>query len=572
MTNPNNSTVVDYVKKSFDLKNQGFYKPAIEMLYKALSLSSDNLEILAQLAHLYRLLGNSDRAVYYIEKVLELDSKHLDCLNLLEEIYINQENLKSAKEISEKIYEIQPNPENFAKKINILNKLQDFDGVKILETTVIEFDDEVLYEMACAYYDNYEFSKALELLKSGLGKNSKNEKIMLFLGKIYYDNKDYENAKKMFKSLAKINPTGEVLNYLGLLKLDEKDISEAAEYFKRALKTDKQNPEYLYNLASAYFLNGWLDEALKYFNQAICLNPDNIDYHYSLAYLLYQKKDYDKALNELKFINTIEQHHELSNVLNAMIIGKKGDLLEAKARLENIVKYNQDDDFAYSALSEIYKELSLFDLAKNTLKKAIELKPSSVNYLSELLEIEFNAKNYTEAIELAEKILKLNEKYLYAYVALAKIYFEQKDFEQVFETAQDIIELEPSAPEGYYYNALALFEQGDKDFAIESLKKSVSLDLNNATLYAKMSEFYQELGDYKQAFEWAKEANEIDDRNYKYKWLCAKLAATLHKEDDAVKYYSQSYRLGAFDKDLSQDYAKYLTSIGKEKQAKKILK
>lgn len=569
--NANNQAIVDYVKKSFELKNQGFFKPAIEMLYKALSLDGDNLEILAQLAHLYTLLGNSDRAVYYIEKVLDLDSKHLDCLNLLEEIYLNRDNLKLAKDVSEKIYDIQPTPKNLAKKINILNKLQDFDGIEKLESSVVEFDDEVFYELACAYYKNYDFSKAFELLKSGFEKNNKNEKIILFLGKIYYDNKDFTNSKKMFMNLEKINPTAEVLNYLGLLKLEEKNISEAISYFKNAQKSDNQNSEYVYNLASAYFLNGWLDEAAKCFNQAICLNPDNINYHYSLAYLHYQKKAYDKALNELKFINTIEQHHELSNVLNAMIIGKKGDLLAAKTQLENIVKHNKEDDYAYSALSEIYKELSLTDLAKKAIKHAIELNPSSVDYLSELLELEFNEKNYEEASKLAEEILKLNEKYLYAHIILAKINLEQKNLEQVFEIAQDIIELAPSSPEGYYYNALALFEQGDKDFAVASLKKAISIDLNNALLYAKMSEFYQELGDFKLALEWAKEASEIDSRNYKYKWLCAKLAATLCNQDEAVKYYSQSYRLANFDKDLSQDYAKYLTSIGKEKQAKKIL-
>ena len=41
---------------------------------------------------------------------------------------------------------------------------------------------------------------------------------------------------------------------------------------------------------------------------------------------------------------------------------------------------------------------------------------------------------------------------------------------------------------------------------------------------------------------------------------------------DAIKYYSQSYRLASFDNELCQDYANYLTSIGKEKQAKKIFK
>jgi len=147
---------------------------------------------------------------------------------------------------------------------------------------------------------------------------------------------------------------------------------------------------------------------------------------------------------------------------------------------------------------------------------------------------------------------------------------ELKDFEEVFEAAQNIIKLDSNCAKGYYYNALALFEQGDKDFALESMKKSISLDLNNAVLYIKMSEFYQDLGDMQNAYAWAKEANEIDTRNYKYKWLCAKIASALHNQDAAGKHYSQSYRLAAFDKDLCKDYADFLKSIGQNKQAERV--
>ncbi|MEI8129534.1 MAG: tetratricopeptide repeat protein, partial [bacterium] len=366
-----NTQIVGYIKKSFELKNQGFYKPAIEMLYKALSIDGDNLEILAQLAHIYKLLGNFQRAVDYIEKVLDINDKHLDCLFLLEEIYLLQGNLQLAKDVCEKIYEIQPTSQNLAKKINILNKLNDFNSVQKLEKSAYELNDEVLYEMAVAYYEKNLLPKSLELLELGHAKNTKNDKIMLLLAKIYYDNQNFEKAKEMFSDLEKINPTAEIMNYLGLLKLNESNFTKAVGYFLKATKADAKNSEYLYNLASAYFLNGWLDEALKYFSRAICLNPKNVSYHYSLAYLYYQKKTYDKALFELEFIKTVEPNHDLSNVLNAMVIAKKGDLLTAKNQLEQIVQNNKSEDFAHAALSKIYRELLQLGLAKQSIERAI---------------------------------------------------------------------------------------------------------------------------------------------------------------------------------------------------------
>lgn len=565
------SQILDYIKKSFELKNQGFYKPAIEMLFKALAIDNENLEILVQLAYLYKLLDNYERATYYIEKVLDINPNHIDCMLLLEEIYIIQNDLKPALDMSEKIYAIQPTFQNLAKKINVLNKTNDFERIKEIEKSISEYNDEVLYEISCAYYKNSDLEKASQLLELGYAKNSKNSKIVLLLARIYYELNNFESSKKMFLELKKENLTAEVLNYFGLFELNDKNFTKAMDYFSKAVKQDTKNPEYSYNLASAYFLNGWLDEALKYFNQAVGLDSENIDYHYSLAYLYYQKKMYDKASYELDFINSIEQHHSMSNVLRAMITAKKGDLYSARKQLEDIVSDNKTDDFAYYSLSQVYKELSLIDSAKDMVNKAIALNPSSLDYLSELADIEFNQKNYENALEIIYKILKINEKYVYAYILLAKISLEKKDFDKVYDAAQDIIELDSNSPEGYYYNALTLFEQNDTGFAVESLKKAISLDLNNASLYIKMSEFYQDLGDMKNAYDWAKEAAEIEDRNYEYKWLCAKLSAALKNEDAAVKYYSQSYRLASFDKNLCEDYAKYLKSVGKDKQADKIL-
>lgn len=567
-----NTEIIDYIKKSFELKNQGFYKPAIEMLYKALSIDSENLEILVQLAHLYKLLDNFQRSIYYIEKVLDINPNHLDCLCLLEEIYLQQADLKSARDISERIFNILPTSENLAQRINILNKIYDFEEVKNIEKTIANIDDKGLYEIACAYYENYDRQKALEILESAFQMNSKNERIMLMLGKIYYENKEFKKSKKIFTELENINPTGDVYNYLGLFKLNGNRFTQAAGYFTKAQESNPLNAEYAYNLGSAYFLNGWFDEALKFFNKAICLDSDNINYHFSIAYLYYQKKIYDKAQKELDFIYKLEQHHELSNVLRAMIKAKTGDLLGAKADLEKIIKFNEADDFAYSALSQIHKEFAQHDLAKQAIVRAIEINPTSLHYLIELVEIEFEQKNYDDALNIIDKILEINDKYIQAYIFTAKINLERKDFAQVYEAAQNIIELDSNCAEGYYYNAIALFEQDDKDFAVENLKKAISLDLNNAALYVKMSEFYQDLGDLKNAYAWAKEANEIDERNYKYKWLCAKIASTLHNNDAATKHYSQSYRLATFDKDLCKDYADFLTLIGESKKAKKIIK
>ena len=67
-----NTQSLQYIKQAFELKEQKYYKPAIEMLYKALEVENDNIEILYQIGELYFLINNYTRALQYLEKVLSI--------------------------------------------------------------------------------------------------------------------------------------------------------------------------------------------------------------------------------------------------------------------------------------------------------------------------------------------------------------------------------------------------------------------------------------------------------------------------------------------------------------------
>ena len=120
-------------------------------------------------------------------------------------------------------------------------------------------------------------------------------------------------------------------------------------------------------------------------------------------------------------------------------------------------------------------------------------------------------------------------KYYYSKVLEAELYNMTKQDDDLFETAQELIEMDMNKFEGYYYNALALFEKNDINFAIESLKKAISQDVNNAELYVKMSEFYQAIGKVEDAFEYIKEASDID-KSAKNQELYLELAKILRRK------------------------------------------
>ena len=524
-----NNEVLDYITKSFDLKRQGFYKPAIEMLYKALSIENNNAEILSQLAEVYYLLGNNQRAINYIEQTLEVNPLHVDSLKLMKKIYYDEENYIEAQKAAVKVFELNPTAENFADKVQILNKINDLDTILDLEHANFDFNEEIYYQFAVAHYQNDDYKGAIANLEKAKELKPDDIKIETLLAQVYYLNNDLEKSKELFLKHEQNDEVENavVMNYLGLFKLDENKIEEAINYFSKAVKIDSQNSKYAFNLSNAYFTNGWMDEALKFMNVAICLEPENCEYRYAQAYSYFLNNQYEKSLNEIKNIFKINPDYVDAQVLEALIKSKMGDPVYAKVELDKIVKENPKHEFAIHSLAQICIELEQLKLACKWMGRLIDIDPTLVNK-TEYANLLIDDTCYGEAQEIIENMLTENPKYLEAYILQAKNYIFMKDYDSAFESAQQIIEIDQNNANGYFYNALALFEIGDTNFAIESMKKAISLDVNNAMYYVRMSEFYQKLGQYENALAYISEAASIDE-SAQNKELYAKLASIVRK-------------------------------------------
>ncbi len=510
--------VVNYIKRAFELKSQECYKQSIEMLYKVLESEPDNIEILYQIGDMYVLLHNYDRAVRYLEKVLQVDENHIPSLNLLAKISLRQENLQEALDYAKKVYEIQPEKNNLRQLIKILGKMNNLSEI---EKYSDKTDNDCMYEYALSCYKNGKFEKAKEILAD---IDCENEDCKILLGKIYFDENDFDKSRDIFESFGKTCKNPEVLNYLGLFALEDMKFVDAIKYFSQASNISKNNPVYFYNLGNAYFFNGWRDEAVNAYQKAIVLFPENLDYRYSLAYLYYEMKNFDKARKEVDMILANDENHFQARVLHALLKLKDKDYLGAQKILEENVNAGFEDDFTLISLGKVYNEINMFEKAESVIKKVIAKNPENISYISDLADVYIKEKRYDDAISLVQQVIDSNERYIYAYITGAKIAYLKGDFEKVKEYAQDAVLLDINCAEGYYYLALVRKNEEDYDEAVECMKRAILYDLTNAKYYAQMSDIYKLKNDFKTALEYIKEAESIDDST-EYKILYKELAS-----------------------------------------------
>ena len=230
--------------EAFELKRQGYYKQAIELYYKLLSETDDNVEILTELADLYYLMKNNKKSVHYIDKVLEIEPNHVQCLKILKKIYEQQQEFDSAIDIAKRICNIDSSKESVSEILEILYRQGNYEDV--CKYNVDDSNKEGLLLKAKSYYKLLKYDDAKNVLEK---LDNNDEASILLLGKIYYKTGNVDKVKEVYKKLKEIDlKDSESLNFVGLNYVEELDFDKAIECFKKAIEIKDNEAKYYYNL------------------------------------------------------------------------------------------------------------------------------------------------------------------------------------------------------------------------------------------------------------------------------------------------------------------------------------
>lgn len=566
-----------FLKQAFQFQEEKHYKQAIEALYKALCIDSDNVEILSQIAHLYFLMNNFERALEYAEKALEIDPEHIETLKTV--VSINKFNKKYAKALSyaEKLYKLSPTVQNFVTYLEILTECNQYNTIlSEIEASKFNFEErkneKLLLIEGYARLKLNQIFKAIGIFQEIIKLYPDNTDARFYLGVIYYQKHQESDAEKLFLSILDVTQCDKTYNYLGMIKLDQHKIADAINYFQFAIKIEQNIAFYHYNLGTAYSLNGWLPEAENSFKTAVFLEPQNVVYNYALAYLYYERNDNAKALETIENILKYEPNHEDAIILRALITAQNGDIVTAKNDLLKLLETTTKNDFLYYALAKIYKKIPMYNEAIEALQQALFIKPESLEYLSELADCYCELGQYDTAQDIATKVLYLNKRFIYAHLLMVKINLRQKRYTTAAKLVESIIKLDNSCAEAYKYKAMIFAAQGLKHRSIECAKIAVSLKPADHEYYAFLAKLYFDAQEYEDAFLYYKEASMLDELNVDYLYNAAKAADKADDTENATNYYSYALRQDPYNNLIIYEYVDFLKRHNKTKQALELLK
>jgi len=236
------------------------------------------------------------------------------------------------------------------------------------------------------------------------------------LGIAYLYQGKLKEAERAFLEAINIHPQHvEAYSNLGLTYSKQNKFMEAENSYLKALEIEPNRIEALTNLAYLYLRAGKVSEAEERFLRASEIEPTAVDIHLALANIYAQKQDFASVQKQYNEIWNAECgiRNEAANLKATQIIPKS-----------EIRNPNSDSPLAeaFRCMGEQLVERNRVAEAILAFQVAVAIEPKFIEALGGLAEIYQSVKNYKEAIDMYETVLRAEPKNYSAFYQLGECY------------------------------------------------------------------------------------------------------------------------------------------------------
>jgi len=221
--------------------------------------------------------------------------------------------------------------------------------------------------------------------------------------------------------------------------------------FGRAFEVTKNNPLMLNNLGVGFAVLGKHNEAIICYSEALRFEPNDPDVHYKLANSLAAQGKFNEAISHYHQALNIKPNYLDAHINFGAVLLKQGEFDEAINHFQQALKLSPNNPGIYHNLGNAYAAKGKFGEAIGYYRQALKIKPDfavSLNALARIFATNSNTElqDPNQAIELAERAAKLT-KYRNATVldTLAAAYASAEKFSEAVETAEKALRLSESA-------------------------------------------------------------------------------------------------------------------------------
>ncbi len=469
---------------------------AAEDFDRAVSMYPKNADVWIARSDFYAFSGQRENSMADMEQALSLAPDNPSVQGLAVDMFLTsgkREKVRQARTIIDR--SLESNPDNadlrFLKARSLLGEptapsIQN--AIQILEKLTQDRPEfsEAWRMLAQVLTRQGQSARAIDTILEGLVHNDKNKALLMLKARA-------EAAKSPFLAIATLKQ---------LLALDPNDITAAMRLADAYVATNE--PDKAENLlrellarcdaslrrtcrivlAAAMYANDKKAEAQAEFDSLVAAEPNDPAPILQEVGLLGEDKLWDRI--ESKAVDWYQKHPEdiETPLAIANTLASNDDAVPGKAA-ENILrmlfKDHEGDIRIAGTLAILMQRLDRNDEAAEFYRRVIEIRPDDVVSLNNLAWIVCEHQDkHAEALELAQKGLKIAPKYIDLIDTRGVAYYRMGRFTDAIRDFTDCIELYPeetaAVTAAYFHLARAFAKVKDANNALENLNKALSLN------------------------------------------------------------------------------------------------
>ena len=473
------------------------YQEAIESLNTHLLLFPEDVGAVYLLGQSYEANGDTDNALIFYKRALTLDSQQTDVLFKMVHIYRNRESHQQAIDTLQKIIEIVPDTIE-AHSLMALSylALEEFDAALLafLETVRLNPDDvSAHYHAAVLFEQKGDIDNAIVHYEKTIGL-------------------DTASIKSAFFDVTEVTPFFQ----LGAIYRERNDEANIIRIYPPALEIEPDHPELHHLLAVIFEKRGERESAIRYYGLANQYNPEKFDWHYSYARLLDQHAetlgdDYHKhaemAVKEYTATIALNPDYVDAYFYRGMLtlryrrIGKTlyrySQILEDFKQVTEFQPKNREANYQ---LGVLYLEIDRHRLAKEVFENMLSHAPEYRGIHSHLGQIAEWEQAWKEAIEHYEAEASLiqqpvntdDEIAIKTYQRLGDLYYAHAlDYNAAKETLEKALALDDTHVPTLLNYANNLFSMDLLGAATEQFEQVIQLEPSNLTANYNLALMYE---------------------------------------------------------------------------------
>ena len=276
---------------------------------------------------------------------------------------------------------------------------------------------------AIAIAEHGDENRALALTQELLAQHPNFEPALKFQGALQEDLGNGSDASASFQAALKLAPTDpELLFKVGLYQLQTGHNAEAINLLARALKYSPRDRDTLYYLSQAYHLNGDNDLALKTIQQCLKVDPNNASVWQKYGELLCSSGDNQAAMQWLLKAQHSDPTLDRIDFDLGVASFRSMDLDQALQYSTQAAQRKPNDLTVQALLATVYVKLGKWQDAAPIFQSILQVKSDDVPSLLGLGQCELELKNYQQAANLLEQLLRQDPTQILAHFYLSRAY------------------------------------------------------------------------------------------------------------------------------------------------------